>query len=662
MKIDLHIHTRFSKRPANWLLKKLGCPESFTDPVACHAALMRAGMTHVTLTDHNTIDGCLYIAHLPNTFISEEITAYFPEDRCKVHVLAYRLTETHHKEIQDVRENLYELVAYLRNHNLPHAIAHPFSAVNDRFTLEHFERLLLLFRVFELNGDQEPAVNMMLRRVIESLNEASIMRLSEKHRLPVVMDQPWRKAFLAGSDDHAGTAIGSSFTRVGGAQTPDEFFAGIEDGQATLGVHGSAPQAFGRNIYSVAYRYLKDRFGLAAHSGGDSLLRFLDALLDPYKPRQYGILSNLSYAINRRRAVKALPENSSLTEFLRNRAGKLIRENARLAEIMQKDDSVAGDDGNQWYQFVDQVANQTTAHLSANFFKRLANGELFDLFHTLGSAGSLYVMLAPYFVAYPFHATERRLARNIGEALLQLEKAPLRVAQFVDTIGTDPGELPETMHLRDKLRLKIITCLDEERDIPGVKRFPPIAVQPMPELPEGALPVPPFLQILDYCYEKHFDRIHIASPGPCGFVALAIAKLLGLPLTIEFSDQFKSLMERIGPASGMEELIWRSAAWFANQTDGVYVFSALDADVLLERGFDERKLVRLCDNTEEPTCRMNAMLEHWQRSTCAAKSCGRFTGKESEPLFPIDTASLGFPSCSDTADATDATASAAYGE
>ena len=33
MKIDLHVHSRFSTRPSAWILKQIGTPESFTQPL-----------------------------------------------------------------------------------------------------------------------------------------------------------------------------------------------------------------------------------------------------------------------------------------------------------------------------------------------------------------------------------------------------------------------------------------------------------------------------------------------------------------------------------------------------------------------------------------------------------------------------------------------------
>ena len=103
MLIDVHVHSKYSKRPSQWILKKIGCPECFTEPVDIYQIAKRRGMTHVTIADHNTINGALEIAHLPGTFISEEITTYFPDDGCKVHVLALNITETEHEDIQKIR-------------------------------------------------------------------------------------------------------------------------------------------------------------------------------------------------------------------------------------------------------------------------------------------------------------------------------------------------------------------------------------------------------------------------------------------------------------------------------------------------------------------------------------------------------------------------------
>src|SRR3712207_8712678 len=44
-----------------------------SDPQAIYTQLRQNGMDFVTLTDHDTIDGCRQIIELPQTFISEEL-------------------------------------------------------------------------------------------------------------------------------------------------------------------------------------------------------------------------------------------------------------------------------------------------------------------------------------------------------------------------------------------------------------------------------------------------------------------------------------------------------------------------------------------------------------------------------------------------------------
>ena len=91
------------------------------------------------------------------------MTTYFPEDGCKAHVLVYDINESQHRDIQKARENIFDLVNYLQERGIPHSLAHPFWAVNDRLTPEHFEKFLLLFKNLELNGARDARLNDWLK-------------------------------------------------------------------------------------------------------------------------------------------------------------------------------------------------------------------------------------------------------------------------------------------------------------------------------------------------------------------------------------------------------------------------------------------------------------------------------------------------------------------
>jgi predicted metal-dependent phosphoesterase TrpH len=124
-KADLHVHSNHSNKPSIWALRKLNCPESYTTPSFIYKSARKKGMDYVTITDHNSIIGAIEIAHMPGAFISSEITTYFPEDGCKVHVVVLDVTENIFRNIMNVRKSVYELVDYLRKKNNVHFMAHP---------------------------------------------------------------------------------------------------------------------------------------------------------------------------------------------------------------------------------------------------------------------------------------------------------------------------------------------------------------------------------------------------------------------------------------------------------------------------------------------------------------------------------------------------------
>ena len=151
----MHVHSRFSDHPSEWILQKLGAAESYTDPEFIFQTAKQRGMTFVTITDHNRIEGSLSLKerYPGEVFTGVEATATFPEDGCDVHVLVYGLSQAEFAEIDRLRQDIYELRDYLKQRNLAHAVAHATFAVNGRLTLEHLEKLVLLFDHFEgING------------------------------------------------------------------------------------------------------------------------------------------------------------------------------------------------------------------------------------------------------------------------------------------------------------------------------------------------------------------------------------------------------------------------------------------------------------------------------------------------------------------------------
>ena len=602
MRIDLHCHSMHSKRASLWIMQKLGCPESFTAPRQLYDLARRQGMTAVTITDHNTIDGALDIADLSDTIVGCEYTTYFPEDRCKVHVLAYHMTEAQHDDLSQARENIFDFVAYLHQHHLPHVCAHPLYGVNDRLTVEHVEKLILLFKNWEWNGSQNPGLNEAMRAVLEGLTPETIERLANKHSLLPCCNEAWRKNVVGGSDDHSSLGLARTHTEVRGADTVDQFWAGVEQNQARVSSRASSPQSFARNIYGIAYQYYKRRFGVGRYLTRDMLLLFLDRMLETRPDSTDRLRTQFPWGLSPRRWFRERrPDNLSLLDLARFEGEQLIRDNPHLMAVVSEGNGYGEDFDDKWYGFVKDVSNKMLMHLGSSLVERVLDARLFDLFHSLGSAGALYALLAPYFVSFSYHTQQRRFGVRVREHFGGGKPAvsgaqPARVAHFTDTFHEVNGvartlhqQLATAIHLDKDYR--IVTCFPKPHAFQdGVHTFDPVGAYALPEYPELALLMPPFLEMLHHCYEDEITHLHVSTPGPVGLAALGIARILGLPIAGTYHTALPQYGKILTEDAYVEDLLWKYMVWFYDQLDAVFVPSHATAQELIERGIAADKV------------------------------------------------------------------------
>ena len=202
---DLHIHSRHSARSEEWLFRRFDFPDSYSDPKQLYEQLRKRKMDYVTITDHDSIDGCLEIAHLPRTFISEQVTTYFPHDACKLHILVWGISEQQHRDIEGVRENIFDLQRYLQRAQIAHAVAHPLYSVNGKLEAMHLEQLILLFKHFEgINGLRDALLSDLAQTLFKQLTPEQIDVFANRHGVAPTHAEPWRKILVGGSDDHGG--------------------------------------------------------------------------------------------------------------------------------------------------------------------------------------------------------------------------------------------------------------------------------------------------------------------------------------------------------------------------------------------------------------------------------------------------------------------------
>ena len=605
LRVDLHVHSKYSKRPSEWVLRKIGTAESYTEPLSLYNIARERGMDYVTITDHNTLDGSLEIAHLDNTFISEEITTYFPEDGCKLHVLAYRISESNHADITRLRENVFDLVAYLNREKIIHVIAHPLYSVNDRLTIEHFEQLLLLFNNFELNGTRDAYQNQTLTKIIKNLTPEQIMKLADRHNLAPIGETPWIKNLTSGSDDHSSVNIASAYTIVKNARNLDDFFGGVVNNKAETGGRSSHPRTLAHSIYSIAYQFYKNKFGLEKYANEDLLLKFLDHALVPIPNNDDNIVKRIrSYFINKKSFLKST-NSSRVQDLVKDEARKLILGNPSFSAHLKKKRPEPMEMAEVWFDFVDMVSDKILKHFADTTLESLHGANVFNLFNTIGSMGSLYTMLAPYFVTYAIFTKDRNFTKKCQDEFIRenVNKNKLSVGHFTDTFY-DVNGVAKTLQMQVQMAkkngksLNIIIC-GPESDLPeykefnnsaDVKAFTPVGTFSLPEYPEIKLYYPPFLQMLKYCYDMNFTHIHAATPGPVGLTALALAHILKLPIYGTYHTAFPQYVNQLTGDNAMEELTWRFIIWFYNQMDVVYVPSHATGNELVEKGIHSDKI------------------------------------------------------------------------
>jgi glycosyltransferase involved in cell wall biosynthesis len=597
MRIDLHCHSKYSKRPSLWIMQKLGCPESFTEPEALYRIARSRGMTAVTITDHNVIDGCLEIVEFPNTFISCEYTTYFPEDQCKIHVVAYDISEPEHRDLSEARENIYDLVAYLEGKEIPHACAHPLYSVNDRLSEEHVEKLVLLFKYWEWNGDRGPAINAALYDVANSLSPALVGQLVDKHGIVPDFQEPWIKRFTGGSDDHSSLNLAKVYTEVPGAENLEAFWSGVENGAARVHWDPATPRSLARSIYGIAYQFYKTKLGLERHVNRDVFLRFLDRALqtrDEYLAEPWVARFQLFLGGRRRGRMRNAP--SGLFELCRREAEQHIRANPQLMAILQDGANHPVDMDDKWFDFVNAVADRVLVHSGRQVLDRVLNARLLGMFNALGAAGALYTMLAPYFVSFSLYAKERVFGERVRNHFLDgrrrgdPDQPQLRIAHFTDTFDEVNGvakTLRQGLATAQALNedYTIVTCTEERGPFQrGVHQFLSVGAVQLPEYPELRLLCPPFLQMLNHCYEEGFTSLHVATPGPVGLAGLGIARILKLPVSGTYHTSLPQYAGVLTDDSYVEDLAWRYMAWFYSQLDAVYVPSSATREELEAKG------------------------------------------------------------------------------
>jgi predicted metal-dependent phosphoesterase TrpH len=239
-KADLHCHSVYSTfkyfRVAN-------TRDSYNRPEEVYRLAKERGMDFVTLTDHDSIEGCLYLLNknpdLPDFFISEEVETYFPDTRQRIHVNVFDIDERQHEEIQRRRRNIYDLHEYVKEERIIASANHMFQNYRMRNSPRHyFEEMLRMFDIFEVkNGAMASQHN----RLVEDL-------------MAVVREKRGAVSLVAGSDAHTLGPLALVYT-VAEAQNVTDFLEKVRGGECFVWGSEMGFSELLSDVYRMVFRY-----------------------------------------------------------------------------------------------------------------------------------------------------------------------------------------------------------------------------------------------------------------------------------------------------------------------------------------------------------------------------------------------------------------------
>ncbi len=236
----MHCHTYHSGLTGH--MEAFEPMDCYSSPQALYDLARKRGMNLVTITDHDSINGCLaFLEKNPDAqdfFIGEEVTVQVPEFKTNVHVAVYDITESQHREISSLKENFDDTIAYLKSNHIIHALNHLFHGFHPEKQGRAFlEKMISSFELLEgLNGAINSGHNSITQR-LEDLFPG--------------------KSLIAGSDSHTLLRLGSCFTACK-AKNKTEFLQQLRSGNTLIaGKYGHFHHLF-NDAMGVYLNYFRD--------------------------------------------------------------------------------------------------------------------------------------------------------------------------------------------------------------------------------------------------------------------------------------------------------------------------------------------------------------------------------------------------------------------
>ncbi len=606
-RVDLHVHSCASNLTSEALLKAIGCPECYSDPEDVYAQATRRGMDFVAITDHDTIEGALTLADKPNVIVGEELTCWFPEDRCKMHVLVWGINREIHAELQARADDIYQVAAYIEQNRIAHAVAHPLYRQNDRLERWHLERLLLLFKGFEcLNGAHSALHRDAFEPVLNRLTREELKRLAEKHLIAPRWPEPWRKARTAGSDDHGLLNIGRTWTEFPPeTRTVEDVLNCLREGNCRPGGEPGSGIKLAHNFFGVAMRYYTRKILPPSTKPNTATMLMQMFVGDRTMPRTHQIVGMVARSklkrLGRRIISPFRPQKSEggtaailRSAFLESVRRHLPQQDALKAALSAGLPPLGEHD--EMFRFIANVNRDTVEAIANAIDKSIEEGRFSGLFDGISAVLAQQFVLLPYYFSFFHQNRERHLLRRLTGIRAERPTDSYRIGLFTDTLDDINGvarfirDMGEQAHRR-KRQFIIHTCTNTQRfNVPNRRNFEPMLSRRFPFYPELELNLPPVPEILEWADRQQFDAIHVSTPGPMGLCGWLVAKMLHIPLLGTYHTDFPAYVQNLTGDHRLTTGTTLFMRWFYRSMHTVFSRSRDYQQSLIQLGVPEDRL------------------------------------------------------------------------